>query len=115
MGVGTPLVVAFLINKWCMRHLSTYDAIEEFLQSQNNFMPISYSFSEFWKMTKGFKDNLGERGYGSVFKGKLQSGHLVAIKMLDKSRPTAKNLLGKLQQLEGFTTQKYCATHWLLC
>ena len=35
VGMGTPLVVAFLINKWCMRHLSTNDAIEEFLQSQN--------------------------------------------------------------------------------
>ena len=29
---------------------------------------------------------MGERGYGSVYKGKLQSGHLVAIKMLDKSK-----------------------------
>ena len=49
-------------------------------------MPISYSFSEIWKMTKGFKDKLGEGGYGFVYKGKLQSGCLVAIKMLDKSK-----------------------------
>ncbi|XVE68649.1 hypothetical protein DITRI_Ditri09bG0085700 [Diplodiscus trichospermus] len=29
-------------------------------------------------MTRGFKEKLGQGGYGSVFKGKLQSGHLVA-------------------------------------
>ena len=37
-------------------------------------MPINYSFSEIWKTTKGFKDKLGEEGYGFVYKGKLQSG-----------------------------------------
>ena len=36
-------------------------------------------------MTKGFKDKLGQGGYGSVFKAKLRSGHLVAIKLLGES------------------------------
>ncbi|KAK7823263.1 hypothetical protein CFP56_035700 [Quercus suber] len=39
--LGIPCVVAFLIYKWRKRHLSMYDAIEEFLQSQINLMPIS--------------------------------------------------------------------------
>ncbi|KAM3691171.1 hypothetical protein ACB098_09G176900 [Castanea mollissima] len=86
MSLGAPFVVAFLIYKWRRRHLSMYDAVEEFLQSQNNLMPIRYSYSQIKKMTKGFKDKLGEGGYGSVFKGKLQSGHLVAIKMLEGPR-----------------------------
>ncbi|XP_075639248.1 LEAF RUST 10 DISEASE-RESISTANCE LOCUS RECEPTOR-LIKE PROTEIN KINASE-like 2.3 isoform X2 [Castanea sativa] len=86
MSLGAPCVVAFLIYKWRRRHLSMYDAVEEFLQSQNNLMPIRYSYSQIKKMTKGFKDKLGEGGYGSVFKGKLQSGHLVAIKMLEGPR-----------------------------
>ncbi|KAJ1440353.1 Serine/threonine-protein kinase, active site [Sesbania bispinosa] len=37
-------------------------------------------------MTKGFKDKLGEGGFGSVFKGNLRSGPCVAIKMLSKSK-----------------------------
>jgi len=44
------------------------------LQSHNNLMPIRYSYSEIRKMTKNFKDKLGEGGYGTVFKGTLQSG-----------------------------------------
>ena len=43
-----------------------YDAVEEFLQSQN-LMPIRYSYSEIRKMSKGFKDKLGEGGYGTVY------------------------------------------------
>ena len=63
-----------------------YDVVEEFLQSQNNLVPIRYSFSQIRKMAKGFKEKLGEGGYGSVHKGKLQSGLLVAIKMLGGSK-----------------------------
>ncbi|KAB1199732.1 hypothetical protein CJ030_MR0G014430 [Morella rubra] len=33
-------------------------------------------------MTNNFKDKLGEGGYGTVFKGTLRSGQLVAIKKL---------------------------------
>ena len=96
MVLGTPFVVALLIYKWCRRHLSTYDSIEEFLESQNNFMPIRYSYSEIWKMTKGFKDKLGEGGYGSIYKGKLQSGRLVAIKMLDKSKANGQDFINEV-------------------
>ncbi|XP_075636999.1 LEAF RUST 10 DISEASE-RESISTANCE LOCUS RECEPTOR-LIKE PROTEIN KINASE-like 2.5 [Castanea sativa] len=96
MSLGAPCVVAFLIYKWRRRHLSMYDAVEEFLQSQNNLMPIRYSYSQIKKMTKGFEDKLGEGGYGSVFKGKLQSGHLVAIKMLGESKANGQDFISEV-------------------
>ncbi|ONI01401.1 hypothetical protein PRUPE_6G138000 [Prunus persica] len=67
---GFPFVTALLIYKWRRRHLSMYDNIEDFLRSNNNLMPI----------------RLGEGGYGSVYKAKLRSGRLVAIKLLGKSK-----------------------------
>jgi serine/threonine protein kinase len=73
-----------------------YDAVEEFLQSQNNLMPIRYSYSEIRKITKGFKDKLGEGGYGTVYKGKLQSGRLVAIKMLGKSKANGQEFISEV-------------------
>jgi len=62
-----------------------YENIENYLEHAN-LMPIRYSYKEIKKMTGGFKDKLGEGGYGSVFKGKLSSRSYVAIKMLDKSK-----------------------------
>ena len=96
MVLGAPWVVALLIYKWRRRHLSTNDAVEEFLQSQNNFMPIRYSYSEIRKMTKGFKDKLREGGYESLYKGKLQSGRLVAIKMLDNFKANGQDFISKV-------------------
>ncbi|KAG6700683.1 hypothetical protein I3842_08G124500 [Carya illinoinensis] len=91
-----PFVIVFLIYKWRMRHLSMYDNIEEFLQTQNNFMPIRYSFSEIKKMTKGFKENLGEGGFGTVFKGTLRSGRLVAVKMLSQSKANGQDFINEV-------------------
>ncbi|XP_050277851.1 LEAF RUST 10 DISEASE-RESISTANCE LOCUS RECEPTOR-LIKE PROTEIN KINASE-like 2.4 isoform X1 [Quercus robur] len=95
--LGSPCVIAFFIYKWRRRHLSMCDAVENFLQSHNNLMPIRYSYSQTKKMTKSFKDKLGEGGYGSVYKGKLQSGHLVAIKMLsNKSNANGQEFINEV-------------------
>ncbi|KAM4084565.1 hypothetical protein ACB094_08G142100 [Castanea mollissima] len=94
--LGSPCVIAFFIYKWRRRHLSMCDAVEIFLQSHNNLMPIRYSYSQIKKMTKCFKDKLGEGGYGSVYKGKLQSGHLVAIKMLGKSKGNGQDFINEV-------------------
>ncbi|KAG7981007.1 hypothetical protein I3843_05G210900 [Carya illinoinensis] len=94
--LGTPFVVAFLIYKWRRRHLSMYDAIEEFLQNHNNLMTIRYSFSEIKKMTKNFKEKLGEGGYGTVFKGTLRSGRHVAVKMLGKSKANGQEFTNEM-------------------
>ncbi|KAJ9189569.1 hypothetical protein P3X46_000844 [Hevea brasiliensis] len=51
-------------------------------------MPVRYSYSDIKKITNGFKDKLGEGGYGSVYKGRLRSGYFAAIKMLGKSKAT---------------------------
>jgi len=73
-----------------------YGVVEEFLQIQNNFMPIRYSYSEIKKITKSFKEKLGEGGYGTVFKGTLRSGRFVAIKMLGKSKANGQDFISEV-------------------
>ncbi|XP_054777309.1 rust resistance kinase Lr10-like [Prosopis cineraria] len=83
--LGFPIAVGFLIYKIRRRHLSEYDDIEDFLRSHSNLVPIKYSYSDIKRITKNFKHKLGEGGYGSVYKGKLQSKRGVAVKLLGKS------------------------------
>ncbi|KAJ7965422.1 putative Kinase [Quillaja saponaria] len=96
VALGTPCVIILLIYKWRRRHLSIYHSIEDFLQDNNNLMPIRYSYSQIRKMTKGFKNKLGEGGFGYVFRGKLQSGRLVAVKILGKSKANGQDFISEV-------------------
>ncbi|GKV39798.1 hypothetical protein SLEP1_g47515 [Rubroshorea leprosula] len=94
--LGIPSFIIFLVFKWRRRHLSMYNSIEEFLQSNNNLMPVRYSYSKIKKMTNGFKEKLGEGGFGQVYKAKLQSGRFAAIKMLGKSNATGQDFFNEV-------------------
>ncbi|XP_073223005.1 rust resistance kinase Lr10-like [Cicer arietinum] len=72
-----------------------YENIEDFLQG-NSLVPIRYSYKEIKNMTKSFKDKLGEGGYGTVYKGTLRSGPLVAIKMLGKSKGNGQDFINEV-------------------
>ncbi|KAB2095492.1 hypothetical protein ES319_A01G041000v1 [Gossypium barbadense] len=97
--LGIICLFALITYKWTRRHLSMDDTIEEFLQSQNNLVPIRYSFKEINKMSKNFKNKLGEGSYGSVFKGKLCSGHHVAIKLLGKSKGNGQDFINEVDSI----------------
>ncbi|XP_015164585.1 glycerophosphodiester phosphodiesterase protein kinase domain-containing GDPDL2-like [Solanum tuberosum] len=94
--IGLPLVIVFLVIKFKRRHLSMYDTIEGFLRTQNNFKPIRYNYSHVKRMTRGYKEKLGEGGYGSVYKGKLQSGRDVAVKMLNKPKAGGQDFMNEV-------------------
>ncbi|KAF4372292.1 hypothetical protein G4B88_007036, partial [Cannabis sativa] len=47
-------------------------------------------------ISKGFNTKLGEGGFGTVYNGKLRSGHFVAIKMLDKSNTNWQDLINEV-------------------
>ncbi|XXG65475.1 hypothetical protein AAC387_Pa05g3167 [Persea americana] len=66
----------------------TYDTrnIEAFLENYVSLVPKRYQYAELKKMTNCFNDKLGQGGYGSVFKGKLIDGRLVAVKVLNNSK-----------------------------
>ncbi|XP_016649702.1 PREDICTED: LEAF RUST 10 DISEASE-RESISTANCE LOCUS RECEPTOR-LIKE PROTEIN KINASE-like 2.1 [Prunus mume] len=111
---GVPCLIAFVIYIWRRRHLSSYSIIEDFLQSDINFLPIRYSYSEIKKMTSKFKKKLGEGGYGSVFKGKLRSGRFVAIKLLGKAKGNGQDFtsevatIGRIHHVNVVQLVGYC-------
>ncbi|XP_077226707.1 LEAF RUST 10 DISEASE-RESISTANCE LOCUS RECEPTOR-LIKE PROTEIN KINASE-like 2.1 [Tasmannia lanceolata] len=93
---GIFCLVAFLICKLYRKHFSMAETIEDFLCTYKSHMPTRYSYWDIWKMTDGFKEKLGKGGYGSVFKGKLPDGHLVAVKMLDKSKDDGQDFINEV-------------------
>ncbi|XP_061370520.1 LEAF RUST 10 DISEASE-RESISTANCE LOCUS RECEPTOR-LIKE PROTEIN KINASE-like 2.1 [Gastrolobium bilobum] len=93
--LGVVAFIIVLIYKWGRRHTSSYDNIEEFLEG-NTFMPIRYSYKEIKQMTRGFKEKLGQGGFGMVYKGKLRSGPFVAIKMLSKSKANGQEFISEV-------------------
>ncbi|CAI0541184.1 unnamed protein product, partial [Linum tenue] len=92
---GIPLVIIFLIYKWRRRHQSAYYNIEEFLQNQT-LMPIRYSYSDIKKVTEGFKDKLGEGGFGSVYKAKLRGGSFAAVKILGTKKLSTADFMSEV-------------------
>jgi hypothetical protein len=95
---GVTFFITLLIYKWRKRHLSMYECIEIYLQ-QNNLTSIRYSYQEIKKMTRGFKDKLGEGGFGTVFKGNLRSGPCVAIKMLGKAKGNGQDFISEVMTI----------------
>ncbi|PHU26713.1 hypothetical protein BC332_05045 [Capsicum chinense] len=55
-----------------------------------------YDYSNIKRMTRGFKEKLGEGGYGSVYKGKLRSGRDVAVKMLSKPKDGGQDFMNEV-------------------
>ncbi|KAF7849542.1 hypothetical protein BT93_L0662 [Corymbia citriodora subsp. variegata] len=94
--LGAPWVMILLIRKWMGRHLAMDQNVEEFLQSNNNFLPIRYSYSDIKKITGHLKDKLGEGGYGSVYKGRLRSGREVAVKILKKGKSNGQDFISEV-------------------
>ncbi|KAF7850480.1 hypothetical protein BT93_L5461 [Corymbia citriodora subsp. variegata] len=94
--LGAPCVMTLLIRKWRRRHLAMDQNVENFLQSNNNFWPIRYSYSDIKKITCGLKDKLGEGGYGFVFKGRLRSGRDVAVKILKKGKANGQDFISEV-------------------
>ncbi|KAL1531989.1 LEAF RUST 10 DISEASE-RESISTANCE LOCUS RECEPTOR-LIKE PROTEIN KINASE-like 2.3 isoform X1 [Salvia divinorum] len=110
-----PLAAWLLIYKFRTRRLSLHQDIEAYLQSDNKLSPIRYSYSDIKKMTKGFRDKLGQGGYGSVYKGKLRSGHEVAVKLMGKSRGKGQDFMneiatiGRIHHVNIVKLVGYCA------
>ena len=86
----------YLIYQFRWRHLSLDDDIEEFLQNHKNLQPIGYSYSHLKKITNNFKNKLGQGGFGSMYKGILQSGYIVAIKVLAMSKANGQDFINEI-------------------
>ncbi|KAK1619697.1 hypothetical protein QYE76_025214 [Lolium multiflorum] len=57
--------------------------VEMFLKVYGTSKPTRYTFAEVKKISRHFKEKIGQGGFGSVYKGELPNGVPVAVKMLE--------------------------------
>ncbi|XP_044346057.1 LEAF RUST 10 DISEASE-RESISTANCEUS RECEPTOR-LIKE PROTEIN KINASE-like 2.1 [Triticum aestivum] len=77
--------------------------IDEMLRKCESHAPKRYKYSQLKKITRSFKDVLGEGGYGVVYKGSLQDGRMVAVKLLKGSKGNREDFLNEVMSI-GRTT-----------
>lgn len=78
------------------KYVANESKIEEALKEYDSLAPKRYNYSELKKITRSFKDKLGQGGYGMVFKGVLQDGRMVAVKLLTGRKGNGEEFLNEV-------------------
>lgn len=73
--------------------------MEVFLKKFESPGPKRYSYSEVNKMTDSLKYNVGQGGFGSVYKGQLPDGSLVAVKLLSNSKCNGEEFINEVESI----------------
>jgi len=81
------------------RENPTNNVIQEFLKEQGPLPITRYNYSEIKKMTNSFKNKLGQGGFGSVYKGKLHDGSVVAVKILVESKGNGQEFINEVASI----------------
>ncbi|KAI6677071.1 hypothetical protein NL676_037867 [Syzygium grande] len=58
-----------------------------------------YTYKDIKRMTNSFREKLGQGGYGYVYKGKLQGGQLVAVKLLKKLKGNGEEFINEVASI----------------
>jgi serine/threonine protein kinase len=108
IGIGVlAVIIVYLWGKlssikiiyFWKKETLTYQSVEAFLRNHGPLAIRRYNYSDIKKMTNSFKDKLGQGGYGGVYKGKLQDGCFVAVKVLKESKGNGEEFLNEVASI----------------
>ena len=73
--------------------------VEEFIRQHGSSTPKRYKYSDIKKITNSLKEELGHGGFGSVYKGRLTDGRLVAVKILNASKGNGEDFINEVASI----------------
>ncbi|BFG25343.1 hypothetical protein CerSpe_116170 [Prunus speciosa] len=73
--------------------------VEAFIRNYGSLTPKRYTYANVKKMTDSFRDKIGKDGYGTVYKGRLLDGLLVAVKVLSESKGNGENFVNEVASI----------------
>ncbi|XP_023755112.1 LEAF RUST 10 DISEASE-RESISTANCE LOCUS RECEPTOR-LIKE PROTEIN KINASE-like 2.1 isoform X1 [Lactuca sativa] len=112
-GIGSALLLIVLIFIiYCIRKSSTSScvalfkhqteddkSVETFVIQYGSLSTKRYTYADIKKMTNSFQVKLGQGGFGTVFKGKLSDGRLVAVKLLNSSKASGQEFINEVASI----------------
>ncbi|TYI56067.1 hypothetical protein E1A91_D11G183800v1 [Gossypium mustelinum] len=103
--VVTIVLVSFIVLRFKRKSWSNHPrqgdkaTIEAFIKNFGSSAPKRYSYREIKKITNKFQDNLGQGGFGKVYKGKMYDGRFVAVKVLNESKGNGEDFMNEVASI----------------
>ena len=101
---GAGMLLTYITIRWLRSKRSTTSTkngrdLEAFIRNYRPPALKRYKFFELKKLTNSFKDELGQGGYGRVYKGMLLDGRLVAVKVLNASKGNGEEFINEVASI----------------
>ncbi|XP_058724645.1 rust resistance kinase Lr10-like [Vicia villosa] len=113
--LGLILIALFKIFLYFKKKEEDQIRVDKFLEDYRAQKPARFSYADLKRITNGFKEKLGQGAHGTVFKGKLSTEILVAVKILNGTQGEGKEfinevgIMGKIHHINVVRLIGFCA------